>query len=102
RGEEILADKYPQLLQATVLKMGHHGSDYASTWNLISQVKPRVAIVSAGAGNHYGHPGKTALNRLRSLGTDIYRTDWHGTVRVRIYPDRILVIPEKVAQDEAG
>ncbi|HEY8462851.1 MAG TPA: DNA internalization-related competence protein ComEC/Rec2 [Bacillota bacterium] len=103
-GEEILIEKYPQLLKATVLKAGHHGSNSATTWRWLSQVKPRVTVISAGAGNRFGHPGKRTLNRLRSLGTAVYRTDRQGTIAVRIYPDRILVIPEqnKVAQDEAG
>jgi competence protein ComEC len=94
-GEEFLARRYPQVLKATVLKVGHHGSDYASGWRWLSQVKPRVGVISVGAGNRHGHPGRGTLNRLHSLGTALYRTDRQGTIRIRIYPDRILVLPER-------
>jgi competence protein ComEC len=94
-GEAFLAEKYPQLLRAAVLKVGHHGSESASSWRLLSQVKPQIGIVSVGTGNRYGHPGLTTLNRLHSLGMAVYRTDRQGTISLRIYPDRILVIPER-------
>jgi competence protein ComEC len=95
-GEAFLAEKYPQLFNnAAVLKVGHHGSDYASTWAMLSQVKPQIGVISVGTDNRYGHPGPSALNRLHSLGTAVYRTDRQGTVSLRIYPDRVLVIPER-------
>jgi competence protein ComEC len=94
-GEKFLAENYPHLLKAAVLKVGHHGSDYSSCWRLLSQVKPRIGVISVGEGNRHGHPGRAALNRLHSLGTAIYRTDRHGTIRIRIYPDRILALPER-------
>jgi competence protein ComEC len=94
-GETFLTEKYPQLLTAAVLKVGHHGSDYASTWAMLSQVKPQIGVISVGRGNRYGHPGPSALNRLHSLGTAVYRTDRRGTIHIRIYSDRILVIPER-------
>jgi competence protein ComEC len=91
QGEAILARKYPAILRASVLKVGHHGSNYASGLAFISQVKPKVAIISVGAGNHFGHPGAKALNCLRSMGIHVYRTDRQGTVTVKIYKDRFTV-----------
>jgi beta-lactamase superfamily II metal-dependent hydrolase len=90
-GETVLARQYPAILRASVLKVGHHGSNYASGLNFISQIKPKVAIISVGAGNHYGHPGPFTINRLRSLGIDIYRTDRWGSVTVKLYRDRFTV-----------
>ncbi|HOJ78618.1 MAG TPA: DNA internalization-related competence protein ComEC/Rec2 [Bacillota bacterium] len=92
KGEEILVTKYPHLLKATVLKVGHHGSDSSSTLRFISQVKPRVAMISAGSNNRYGHPGKKSLNRLYSLGSKVYRTDLHGTIKVKVYQDRLEIV----------
>ncbi|MGD9155438.1 MAG: DNA internalization-related competence protein ComEC/Rec2 [Bacillota bacterium] len=95
KGEKFLTAKYPQLLAAAVLKVGHHGSAAASGWSLLSQVKPRIGVISVGTDNRHGHPDQAALNRLHSLGTTVYRTDRQGTIRLRIYPDRILALPDR-------
>jgi competence protein ComEC len=95
KGEAYLADHYPQLLRAAVLKVGHHGSATSSTWRLLGQVRPRIGLISVGTGNRYGLPETAALNRLHSLGTAVYRTDLQGTITLRIYPDRILAHTER-------
>lgn len=69
-------------LKADVLKMPHHGSQNGAELAFLKQVSPRVAIISVGAGNPFGHPAKTTLERLESLGTKIYRTDEDGTITV--------------------
>jgi competence protein ComEC len=94
KGEKFLTAKYPQLLSAVVLKVGHHGGVNASGWSFLSQVKPRIGVVSVGTDNRHGHPAPMTLNRFHSLGTALYRTDRQGTIRLRIYPDRILALPE--------
>lgn len=91
KGEELLLDKIPHRLSATILKVGHHGSNYASGLPFLSQVKPGLAIITVGKGNRFGHPGSETLNRLRSLGVKIIRTDLRGIVDCRIYQDRILI-----------
>lgn len=70
-------------LSATVLKVGHHGSNTSSTTDFLQAVRPRVAIISVGADNSFGHPSPAALARLREVGADIYRTDRHGTIVLR-------------------
>ncbi len=85
QGETIMARKYPAILRASVLKVGHHGSKYASTLGFISQVKPKVGVISAGAGNRFGHPTVSTLRRLHSLGIDLYRTDRQGKITIRLY-----------------
>jgi competence protein ComEC len=67
-----------------VLKVAHHGSKTASTPAFLDVVKPAVAIVSAGAGNPYGHPARSTLDRLRSTGARVLRTDTDGSVEVDI------------------
>lgn len=91
KGEELLLKNSPYRLKATLLKVGHHGSDYASGLLFLSQVKPGLAIISVGAENRYGHPGLATVNRLRSLGVKILRTDSLGIIDCRIYKDRIMV-----------
>ncbi len=78
-GEEALP---PALLRADVLKVGHHGSRTSSGEVFLARVSPRIALVSSGAGNRYGHPAPEALARLRAAGAAVYRTDQAGTMTV--------------------
>jgi beta-lactamase superfamily II metal-dependent hydrolase len=71
-----------QDLQADVLKVAHHGSRYASGMRFLRAVRPRVAVISAGAGNEYGHPARVTLDRLSRTGAAVYRTDLDGDVTV--------------------
>lgn len=67
-------------LQSKVLKIGHHGSKYASTGDFLNRVKPEVAIVSCGAWNRYGHPSQSVLDRLKAANVKLYRTDLQGEI----------------------
>ena len=73
--DEITAD-----VRADVLKVGHHGSDTSSGENFILRVSPRVAVISVGEGNSYGHPKDEVIDRLRGSGATVFRTDKDGTV----------------------
>jgi competence protein ComEC len=66
-----------------VLKVAHHGSRYSSGRLFLSRVSPKVALISCGARNRYRHPAPETLERLRDVGAKIYRTDLHGSIRVR-------------------
>ncbi|MBP2017392.1 competence protein ComEC [Symbiobacterium terraclitae] len=67
-------------LSADVLKVAHHGSRFSTTERFLRAVSPRVAVVSAGRGNPFGHPHGEVLERLRAAGAEVWRTDQHGTV----------------------
>jgi len=67
-------------LRADVLKVGHHGSSSSTTAAFLKSVSPSYAVISAGAGNQYGHPHQETVNRLTGAGVKIYRTDTDGTV----------------------
>ena len=69
-------------LQARVLKIGHHGSKYASSSDFLKRVKPEIAIVSCGAWNRYGHPSQAVLDRLKGANVKLYRTDLHGEITI--------------------
>jgi beta-lactamase superfamily II metal-dependent hydrolase len=69
-------------LAAAVLKVPHHGSRYASGVRFLRAVGARIAIISAGAGNDYGHPAPQTLERLARGGASVYRTDQDGDVAI--------------------
>ena len=70
-------------LRAQVLKVGHHGSDTSSSAEFIAAVRPEIAVISVGADNKFGHPSPRVINRLERSGAATYRTDLHGTVKIR-------------------
>jgi competence protein ComEC len=69
-----------------ILKVAHHGSKTASTPAFLDAVRPGIAIVSAGAGNPYGHPARSTIDRLSGTGARVLRTDTDGSVQVSIDP----------------
>lgn len=69
-------------LQADILKVGHHGSETSSTEGFIKIVNPKIALISSGAGNSYGHPSPRTLKRFERLGIEVFRTDLEGTVHI--------------------
>jgi competence protein ComEC len=72
-----------EALAADVLKVGHHGSATSTTPSFLEAVRPRVALVSVGADNTYGHPAASVLAALAASGASVLRTDRLGTVVVR-------------------
>lgn len=64
-----------------VLKVAHHGSAYQDPW-LIRAVAPRLALISVGADNPYGHPAPSTLAALRAGGAAVLRTDEDGAIAV--------------------
>ncbi len=69
-------------LHADVLKVGHHGSQYASTPPFIAAVHPLAAVISVGRHNTFGHPGPATLTTLERFGATVYRTDRCGAVMI--------------------
>lgn len=67
-------------LSADVYKVAHHGSRSASTQEFLNAVHPKYAVISCGEGNSYGHPHAEVLNRLRSMGVEVFRTDEQGSI----------------------
>jgi competence protein ComEC len=72
-----------EALAADVLKVGHHGSATSTTPPFLAAVHPRLALVSVGAHNSYGHPDAAVLSSLTDAGATVLRTDLLGTVIVR-------------------
>jgi competence protein ComEC len=68
-------------LRADILKVPHHGSRYSSP-EFLAAVRPRVALVSVGAGNRYRHPSLDVIGRLTATGATVVRTDHRGDIAV--------------------
>ena len=79
---EMLSESGPDELRAEVLKIGHHGSKNSTTAEFLTAVKPRIAIISVGEDNPYGHPNTELLERLASAGVRVLRTDRDGAVHI--------------------
>ena len=67
-------------LTATVLKVGHHGSDTSTSYPFLREVMPEYAVIQVGKGNSYGHPTEATLSKLRDAGAKVYRNDLQGTI----------------------
>jgi len=78
----MLAENGEAQLQADVLKIGHHGSKNSTTAEFLAAVKPRLAIISVGEGNPYGHPNTELLERLANANVRVLRTDLDGAAHV--------------------
>ena len=80
-------------LTSTVLKVAHHGSTTSTTAEFLAVVNPRLAVISVGADNKFGHPSDEVMDRLiEKLGSEnIYRTDQHGTIEFITDGERLWV-----------
>ena len=66
--------------------MPHHGSRTSCDAAFLAAVRPRLAIISCGEGNRFGHPDRATVGRLRLAGARVLRTDLEGAVRVTFTP----------------
>ena len=67
-------------IQATVLKVGHHGSKYSTTTDFLNKINPKYAIISVGKNNSYNHPNQVTINKLEKKNIEIHRTDQEGSI----------------------
>ena len=88
--EEAVVRAHPNL-QFSILKVGHHGSRTSSGEALLKLVQPRVAFISCGKHNHYGHPSPETLARLKATGAIIFRTDQDGQIRLQFTREKLEV-----------
>lgn len=87
--ESALLDD-PGALRADVLKVPHHGSAHSSSEAFLDAVAPDEAVVSAGAGNRYGHPAPRVLAALLERGIRVRRTDREGAIRYACAGGRLI------------
>jgi competence protein ComEC len=82
--ERRLLQRWPRsILHADLLKVAHHGSRSSTSARFLSAVRPRLALISCGRGNRYGHPAGEVTARLEGTGARILRTDRSGEIVLR-------------------
>jgi competence protein ComEC len=74
-----------------VLKVAHHGSEDAGLGDLLDRTVPRLALISVGADNSYGHPTSDTLSILAANHVPILRTDRDGTIVLEVEGNSISV-----------
>lgn len=67
-------------LSSDVIKIPHHGGRTSAFRPFLAAVNPDIAVISAGRGNHFGHPHQEALDILS--GITVLRTDTHGAIKI--------------------
>ncbi|HEY3054928.1 MAG TPA: DNA internalization-related competence protein ComEC/Rec2 [Thermoanaerobaculia bacterium] len=79
---EAEAELAPRIRPVDLLKVPHHGSRSSSTPALLDAARPRVAVISCGAKNWFGHPHASVVNTLSARHIQLWRTDENGTIDV--------------------
>lgn len=78
----LLEAKMGNLLNADILKAGHHGSRSSSTTAFLEAVSPALMVISCGEGNSYGHPHKETLQKAEDMEIAVLRTDLDGRISI--------------------
>lgn len=78
------------ILKATILKVGHHGSKTSSTQEFLEKVNPQIALIGVGNNNTFGHPSQQTLERLKKLKIRIFRTDKDGEISIIVNKKGII------------
>ena len=90
--EREIMSMYPaSLLDIDVLKVAHHGSRYSSAEEYLALLTPKLAVISAGRGNSYGHPTQETLNRLELAGAASYCTADYGALLLSTYGNEVNI-----------
>ena len=91
--EERLYELYGNTnkLNATFLKVAHHGSKTSSTESFLNLVKPKVVFIGVGENNKFGHPNDSVIERLNEYTNLIYRTDKNGEICAIINKGKIRI-----------
>lgn len=75
-----MIEKYGDMLDCDILKLGHHGSKTSSSFEFLRITSPEYAIACCGEDNTYGHPAAIVQYRLDVLGIELLRTDKCGSI----------------------
>jgi competence protein ComEC len=93
--EGLIADYQP--LESEFLKVPHHGSKTSSSTPFLAAVDPRVAVISVGVANPFGHPAPSVVKRYAQDGVRVLRTDRDGAVTA-IAEGKNLVVSDYAEQ----
>ena len=76
-----------------IVKIGHHGSDTASSAAFVAATSPEVAVYCCGLGNQYGHPAASTVAEWQNVGAAVYGTDVNATIAVTTDGATYHVVP---------
>ncbi|WP_343811335.1 ComEC/Rec2 family competence protein [Virgibacillus siamensis] len=91
--EEELLKKYN--LDSEIIKIAHHGSSTSTSLDFLKEVSPRLAIISYGRTNDYGHPVDRVINNLIKVNAGIYSTAVFGDMTISTDGEGYLLMTEK-------
>lgn len=91
QGERILIDTGADL-RAAILKAPHHGSRTSSSPLFVNAVRPRAAVISLGYRNRFHFPAAEVVDRYRTEGADVLRTDQDGAVTAIVDADGDITV----------
>lgn len=99
--EQRLIERDSRLV-ADVLKVGHHGSKYATSEDLLRRGEFKAAVLSCSTDNRYGHPAPDALARIKAAGLKLFRTDLQGEIKItsRGKKDDFKITTEREAEED--
>ncbi|MDP4171047.1 MAG: ComEC/Rec2 family competence protein, partial [Bacillota bacterium] len=86
-GEKRIMRSYPRL-KVDILKVGHHGSKFSTSPEFLDQYHPKVALISVGENNHFGHPNQKVVKSLLQRNIAVYRTDKQGAITYQYFEDK--------------
>jgi competence protein ComEC len=89
--EQRLLELHPDKLNSTILVVPHHGSKTSSTADFVAAVAPRYAIFTSGYRNQFGHPKAEVVERYRSSGSSLLRTDQDGALLIEMDQDGVNI-----------
>ena len=94
--EKYYSSLYNINLRSDVLKVSHHGSKYCSSLNILNDIQPHFALISAGIKNKFHHPSMEVLERLRMFNANILRTDKQEAVLLRSDGNYVSLVNWKI------
>lgn len=78
-------------LEASIIKVAHHGSKSSSTEKFLSLVKPKIAVIGVGKDNNFGHPNMNVIKRIKKYTNIVYRTDECGEIEMKFNKNGIQI-----------
>lgn len=95
KAEAYYSGRYKQMLKSDVLKVAHHGSKTSSTEKFIQYAEPEISLISVGIQNKFKHPSESVVERLKTSGSKVLRTDLMSAILLKSDGERIKIVDWK-------
>ncbi|MEX0690052.1 MAG: hypothetical protein WD095_01270, partial [Candidatus Paceibacterota bacterium] len=73
-----------------ILKVAHHGSKFSSSLDFLERVNPKISVIQVGK-NNYGHPTEEVLNNIALVGSQVFRNDIDGTIKIKLNNNQLNI-----------